>query len=133
MDAVSLKRGMFVDKFVIDWVLAVFSHGLRIKEETKMNKFNIHVGFVADSVFGCCVMYVNHRTFNTKLLPVHSWCKYRTCWWLKSQFHIPWFTSMSCVGFWMTGVSILAACLRNGIFSMALYIVFSFELFDAKF
>lgn len=34
MDAVSLKRGMFVDKFVTDWVLAVFSHGLRIKEET---------------------------------------------------------------------------------------------------
>jgi hypothetical protein len=40
---------------------------------------------------------------------------------------------MSCVGFWMTGISVLAVCLRNGIFSMALYIVFSFELFDAKF
>lgn len=33
----------------------------------------------------------------------------------------------------MTGVSILAACLVNCIFSVALYIVFNFELFDAKF
>lgn len=39
---------------------------------------------------------------------------------------------MSCVGFWMTGTSILAACLLIGIFGMALYIVFNFELFDAK-
>lgn len=39
---------------------------------------------------------------------------------------------MSCVGFWMTGTSILAACLLISIFCMALYIVFNFELFDAK-
>ena len=45
-----------------------------------MNKFYINVGFVADSVFGCYVMYVNRRTDNTKLLPVHSGCRYRTCW-----------------------------------------------------
>jgi hypothetical protein len=32
-----------------------------------MNKFNIDVGFVADSVFGCYVMCVNCRTLNTKL------------------------------------------------------------------
>lgn len=32
----------------------------------------------------------------------------------------------------MTGISILAACLLIGIFSMALYIVFNFELLDAK-
>lgn len=39
---------------------------------------------------------------------------------------------MSCVGFWMTGTSLLAACLLIGIFCVALYIVFNFELFDAK-
>jgi hypothetical protein len=39
---------------------------------------------------------------------------------------------MSCVGFWMTGISVLAACLLIGIFCVALYKVFNFELFDAK-
>ena len=32
-----------------------------------MNNFSINVGFVADSLFGCYVIYVNHRTFNKTL------------------------------------------------------------------
>lgn len=45
-----------------------------------MNKFDIYVDFVANSVFGCYVVYVNRRTFKTKLLPVRSGYRYKTWW-----------------------------------------------------